>query len=261
MARGHWLQASTKTSRNGTRTACITRRWRSAAAPHPARLRPRARPRRTGERRGLPYLHRRPADRGGRAGRDREPALRAQCDRAMAAVKGEGPGLPIGRLESRRSRQPRRRQCAESPAGPPPTQWDVGAVRRIIQRGSSPPTPLRAESAFMVCANLQKEMGAMKRNGCKHCGSTEIYCKEVCWPLLPIGPRMFGRSSSMPASADELPFRLFDALSPPALTPGGRVMRRLQLGRQTGRCCRYVLSLELVLPHRVLAPFHPRGPF
>jgi hypothetical protein len=48
-----------------------------------ARLRPRARPRRAGQRRGLPHLHRGPADRGGRAGRDREPAVWAQCDRAM----------------------------------------------------------------------------------------------------------------------------------------------------------------------------------
>ena len=45
----------------------------------------------------------------------------------------------------------------------------------------------------------------MKKNSCGHCGSSEIYFKEVqvggtqCWPLLPIGPRVFGRSSSLAA--------------------------------------------------------------
>lgn len=46
---------------------------------------------------------------------------------------------------------------------------------------------------------------SMKTQGCRNCGSAEIYFKEIpigstwCAVLLPIGPRLVGRASSMAA--------------------------------------------------------------
>ena len=52
---------------------------------------------------------------------------------------------------------------------------------------------------------MEEGQRTMKGNPCKHCGSTEIYFKEVqvggtyCRPLLPIGPRLVGRPDSFAA--------------------------------------------------------------